>query len=142
MAKQPTTTKLTRRAAVALMGAGTVAAAVKAAPAKAAEGMQGKQECGTPALVETLGKGNRQAIASFSCCDETRNALLAGVEEPKIRPRPTGKAHLRPLRDRLTSDNLEEYCFMIWGLDEKQARSLYDTVPQQMGFERTKRETK
>jgi len=140
MARKPTTRKLTRRDAVALMGAGTVMAAVRNAPIEAAGGeAQGGVPCGKPAQTATLSKGGRQAIASLSCCDETRNAILVGVEEPKKTVTKGGKTHLAPIRDRLVTDNLEEYCFMIWGLDEKQAVSLYENTWKTMGFERVTR---
>jgi hypothetical protein len=141
MARKPTTRKLTRRDAVALMGAGTVMAAVRTPPVAAAEGAQGPVPCSKPAQTATLSKGSRQAIASLSCCEETRNAILVGVQEPQKTTSKGAKAHLGPIRDRLVADNLEEYCFMIWGLDEKEATSLYEGTWKQMGFERTTRGT-
>jgi hypothetical protein len=145
MARKPTTRKLTRRDAVALLGAGTVMAAVHpaapAAEAAGAEAQGGGIACDKPGQVGTFGRGNHQALASFSCCEETRNAILVGVGEPKRQPNTRGKGHLKPLRDRLVVDNLEEYCFMIWGLNEQQARDLYTKVPRDMGYEAVKRES-
>ena len=141
MARKPTTRKLTRRDAVALMGAGTVMAAVRTGPAAAAETVQGSVPCGKPAQTATLSKGGRQAIASLSCCDETKNAILVGVQEPNKTTSKGAKAHLGPIRDRLVTDKLEEYCFMIWGLDQKEATALYENTWKQMGFERTTRDT-
>ena len=142
MARKPTTRKLTRRDAVALMGAGTVMAAVRAAPAEAAGEAQGPVECSKPAQTTTLSKGSRRAIASLSCCEETKNAILVGVQEPGKSVSKGAKTHLGPIRDRLVADNLEEYCFMIWGLDEKSAMRLYDNTWKEMGFERTTTPTK
>jgi hypothetical protein len=136
MARKGTKT-LKRREALALMGAGTVMAAVR--PAAAAVEVQGGNACNKPAEVGTYRRSGMQAVVSFSCCEETLNALLVGVEEPKRAPKPRGKTHLKPLRDRLVTDNLEEYCFMIWGLKEEQARSLYDSIPKQVGMEPDKR---
>ena len=142
MARKPTTRKLTRRDAVALIGAGTVVAAMRPTPAAAGGAAQGGIPCSKPAQTATLSKGNRQAIAALSCCEETRNAILVGIQEPKKTTSKGAKAHLGPIRDRLVTDNLEEYCFMIWGLDEKEATALYETTWKQMGFERTTRSTK
>jgi hypothetical protein len=136
MARKTTARKLTRRDAVALMGAGTVMAAVRPGPAAATpKGQKSKPECNMPAIVSTLGRGTAEAIASYSCCDETRNAVLTGVGEPGKSATVQGKAHLAPLRNRLVNSNLLEYCFMIWGLKEEEAKTLFATVPQQFKFE-------
>ena len=60
--------------------------------------------CDTPAQVVTYGEERaRLALVSLSCCDETKNALLVGVEEPNGRADQTRQEHLQPLQDRLTS---------------------------------------
>ncbi len=139
MAKQAKTRKPVRRAAVARKGAGTAAAGVRAAPRKRGKSSHGDLSCNEPALVFTYSSGGRLALVSYSCCQETRHAVFAGVGKPAKFPRPSGKKHLRPLRAGLERDNLEEYCFMMWGLNEEQARTLSASVPEQVGFTRDAR---
>jgi hypothetical protein len=139
MARRTTSRKLTRRDAVALLGAGTVIGAVRTAPAASRAVAQGDISCDTPAVVGTLGRGSRLGLFSYSCCEETKNALLVGVQEKNRKPTERGKAHLVGLQERLRYDNLEEYCFMLWGLNQEQAIQLAKTLPQQMGFEPAKR---
>jgi hypothetical protein len=131
------TRKVTRRQAVALLGAGTVMSTVRAVPGSAEEAAQGNLACNDLAIVNTYRTGNTRALVSLSCCDETLNAVLAGVEEPKHRPTGPGKKHLKPLRDQLVAASLEEYCFMIWGLKKEQADGLSKSVPMQLGLEIT-----
>jgi hypothetical protein len=135
MARQ-TTRKVTRRQAVALLGAGTVISTVGTVPGSGEEPPQGGGlSCNDVATVHTYKSGNSQALISFSCCAETLNAVLAGVEEPKHRPTGPGKKHLKPLRDQLVAASLLEYCFMIWGLKKEQADGLSKSVPTQLGLE-------
>jgi hypothetical protein len=136
MARQATR-KVTRRQAVALLGAGTVMSTVGAAPGSGEALPQGGLACNDVAIVNTYRTGNSQALVSYSCCAETLNAVLAGVEEPKHRPTGPGKKHLKPLRDQLVSASLLEYCFMIWGLKKEQADGLAKSVPMQLGLEIT-----
>jgi hypothetical protein len=133
MAKQATR-KVTRRQAVALLGAGTVMSTLGTVPGSGEEPPQGLS-CNDLAAVHTYKSGNSQALVSLSCCAETLNAVLAGVEEPKHRPTGPGKKHLKPLRDQLVASSLEEYCFMIWGLKKEQADGLSKSVPTQLGLE-------
>jgi hypothetical protein len=130
------TGKLTRRDAVALLGAGTVMSTVRTVSGSAPE-PQSDAACNSDAVVVTYKSGNNQALLSYSCCNETLNAMLVGVAEPRRAPTGRGKKHLKKLRDELVAANLEEYCFMIWGLKEEQAKSLSKSVPTQIGLEIT-----
>ncbi len=134
MAKQAKTRKPARRAAVARKGADTAAAGVRAAPRKRGKSSHDDLKCAEPARVFPYSSGGRLALVSFSCCEETRHAVFAGVGKRGKSPREIGKKHLRPLRTSLERDKLEEYCFMTWGLNEEQARTLSESVPEQMGF--------
>jgi hypothetical protein len=133
MAKKTTARKLTRRDVVVL-GAGTVVAAMRSTPASA----QDHPSCDSPSVVETLAGRSRgkprNVLVSYSCCEETKNAILVGVEEPKAQPTRRGKDHLKPLQTRLNYDALEEYCFMIWGLDEEQAKQMSAATVKMFGF--------
>ena len=112
MARKAKTRKLTRRDAVALLGAGTVLGVARTPlTATPIEAVQQDPSCNDPAQVATYTRSNFEAIVSFSCCQETKNALLAGVEDPKGKPNNRGKAHLKPLQNRLNTDNLLEYLF-------------------------------
>jgi len=134
MAKQAKTRKPARRAAVARKGADTAAAGVRAAPRKRGKSSHGDLSCGEPARVDTYSDGGRLALVSFSCCEETRHAIFAGVGKPGKIPRRCGQEHLLPLQTRLERDKLEEYCIMVWGLNEEQATRLSASVPEQVGF--------
>jgi hypothetical protein len=138
MARRTTSRKLTRRDAVALLGAGTVAGAVRTVPTGAREVVQGGPSCKQEAPVGTFRNGSLLALTSYSCCEETRNAILVGVEDPgpTVKPNPIGKAHLKALQTRLNSDKLEEYCLMIWGLSDSQVRKFFEALPVQLGFEK------
>jgi hypothetical protein len=139
MAKTRSPRGISRRDAVALLGAGTVLGTIGADVEAAAPGaVQDHPSCDKPMVVDALQRGigtpPRLALVSYSCCDETRNAVLVGVEEPMRKPTSRGKAHLKPLQTRLSQDNLEEYCFMIWGLSEEQVMTLRATVTKELGF--------
>ncbi len=121
MAKQAKTRKPARRAA-------------RAAPRKRGKSSHDDLKCAEPASVSTYSSGGRLALVSFSCCKETRHAVFAGVGKPAKFPTQSGKEHLRPLRTSLERDKLEEYCVMMWGLNEEQAMKLSASVPEQMGF--------
>ena len=137
MARKPKTTKLTRRDAVAMLGAGTVLGVARTPLTMAQTSQVQHPSCDTPALVATYQGGAAQAVVSLTCCEETKNALLVGVQEPGGKRMPTkrGKMHLQPLEYRLNNDNLLEYCFMIWGISGEQAKQLFDTVPKQFKLE-------
>ena len=142
MAKKAKTRKLTRRDAVAMLGAGTVLGVARA-PLTAATpgGQQDHPSCDVPALVATYKRSSNLAILSVSCCEETKNALLVGVQEPTGTRQPTtrGKSHLKPLQHRLNNDNLLEYCFMMWGISATQAQQLFTTMAAQMDLQVDKR---
>jgi hypothetical protein len=130
------TRKLTRRDAVALLGAGTVMSTARTVSGSAPE-PQNEAACNSDAVVVTYKSGNNQALLSYSCCNETLNAVLVGVAEPRRNPTVRGKTHLKKLRDELVAANLLEYCFMIWGLKGDQAQSLLKAMPTQLGLEIT-----
>ncbi len=121
MAKQAKTRKPARRAA-------------RAAPRKRGKSSHDDLKCVEPARVFTYSSGGRLVLVSSSCCQETRHAVFAGVGKPGKSPRLGGQKHLRPLRARLERDKLEEYCFMMWGLNKEQARMVSESLPGQMGF--------
>ena len=139
MAKTRSPRGISRRDAVALLGAGTVLGTMGAeAEATTPVAAQPHPSCDDPMVVDPLQTGTgtppRLGLLSYSCCDETKNALLVGVEEPMRKPTNRGKTHLKPLQTRLSQDNLEEYCFMIWGLSEAQVKTLRSTVTKQFGL--------
>jgi hypothetical protein len=131
------TRKLTRRDAVALLGAGTVMSTVRTVSASGEEPRQNEAACSRDAVVATYKSPNGHALLSYSCCNETLNAVLVGVAERGRVPTSRGKTHLKKLRDELLTANLEEYCFMIWGLKGDQATSLLKSVPTQLGLDPT-----
>jgi hypothetical protein len=142
MARKAKTRKLTRRDAVAMLGAGTVLGVARTPLTAAKEVVQPDHpSCDVPAQVATYKRSNNLAIVSVSCCDETKNALLVGVQEPTgtRKPTPRGKTHLKPLEYRLNNDNLLEYCFMMWGISAAQAQQLFETMPKQFDLQVDKR---
>ena len=84
------------------------------------------------AQVVTYKRSNALALVSFSCCEETKNALLVGVKErtESVSQPHAARSTSKPLKDRLNNDNLLEYCFMIWGITEKQALQLFADDPE------------
>lgn len=126
---------ITRRKAVAMLGAGTVIGAVLPDDTSALPTMQGDEACKRRARAVRYtssqtgrGGGARRVLFVDSCCSETRNNILAGAGGPPTVPQ--GKDHLRDVVDNLrlattdASERLEEYCFMLWGLTEKQLQYL------------------
>ena len=139
MAKKAKTRKLTRRDAVTLLGAGTVMGVARTPLATAGEVVQKDPKCDNPCVAETYSKGSVQLLVSYSCCEETRNAIFVGVQDPKGKPNQRGKDHLKPVQTRLNYDTLLEYCFMIWGIDEAQAKVLFNVVPKTLDISVDKR---
>jgi hypothetical protein len=144
MAKKSTAKNVSRREAVVMLGAGTVLGAIT--PGRAAGAQPGSAQpqkgphpsCKVPADVNAYtGTNSDPILASLSCCDETLNAVLVGVEQAGKQPTTLGKTHLKPLQDGLNYAKLREYCFMIWGLEEKEARMLFETLPLKLGFKPT-----
>lgn len=135
MAKR-TDGKISRRKAVAMLGAGTVIGAVLPDDTRALPMMQGGDACKTAARAVRYSSGTRRVLLVDSCCSETRNNILAGVGGPPSVPQ--GKAHLKEVVDNLrlattnASETLEEYCFMLWGLTEKQLQ--YMRTQAETGF--------
>jgi len=147
MARKHTAKRLTRRDAVALLGAGTVFGTVRLESRHAGDFMQsGKDACKELAKVQKLssgtGKNVRQVLFVDSCCSETKNAILVGVEDPGKKTTPNGKIHLAPVQRDLKAATLEEYCFMVWGLDEAQVKAMRDMVPTQLKLQKVSQEPK
>ena len=148
MAKSSKTKKITRRDAVVLLGAGALAAHGQPAsartqkPSSPPKPKPGRPDrCGKPAVVEpyefrTSDGQTHQAMLAATCCGESRTAVLVGVARPGISVSAGGPAHLKPLTDRLEVDQLDEYCFMIWGLTEQQANMLRESAPNTLGLTR------
>jgi hypothetical protein len=133
MAKKRSSPKITRRAAVTMLGAGAVIGGVRGK--SEAETLAQGPPCATPASVREFdivvaGK-TRLAMLADTCCEESRTAVLAGtVGGP--RPTQTTRTHLKLLTDTLARETLDEYCFMIWGLDRTQVNTLYAMVPERL----------
>jgi len=146
MARERTSKRLTRRDAVALLGAGTVFGTVRLESRHAGDFLQAGKECKDPAKVLKLtagtGKKARQILFVDSCCSETKNAILVGVEDPGKKATKLGKTHLAPVQRDLNAANLEEYCFMVWGLDEAQVKAMYDMVPTRLKLQKVPQEPK
>lgn len=134
MAKKSNARRITRRDAITLIGVGAISGVPRTAAARYSPPPEHPQ-CNNPAIVSQYRKGTTEAIASFSCCEETKNAVLVGVAEPGRAATALGKKHLLPLQTRLDNSQLLEYCFMMWGLKEEEAKNLYQTVPKNLGFE-------
>jgi len=75
---------------------------------------------------QTIGTGGGQKtiLDVHSCCRETRNVITKGFKQLSS----GGKAHLQALSDELATQSLEEYCFMVWGLDEKELVATREVV--------------
>lgn len=127
MARKPTAKKITRRDAVALLGVGAVVGAALPEPVGARQGP--KQECAGEAPVDRYGQPTRRYLLADTCCDESRNAILVGVEEKNFKPTKNGKLHLKKLREALVEEKLAEYCLMIWGLTMPQVQQLRKQLP-------------
>ena len=128
------TRKLTRREAVTLLGTGAVVGTGSTATSGAA-GQPKHPSCDQVADVKAYRNRSQQALVGYTCCDETKNAILVGVDDPAHNPTSRGKAHLKKWQGELKTANLLEYCFMVWGLDEAQIKTLLASFPKQMGFE-------
>jgi len=130
MAKKSSARRITRRDAITLIGVGAISGVPRAASARSP---QPHPECKNPATVSHLHQGTTQAIASYSCCEETKHAIFLGVGEPGT-PSSQGQTHLKPLQNELHNAQLLEYCFMMWGLTEAQAKNLYERVPKDLKY--------
>ena len=141
MAKSSKAKKITRRDAVVLLGASAIAAHGKPAsartqsPQKPSPKSGRPDRCGQPAVVTpyqfTTSDGQvHQAMLAHTCCDESRNAVFVGVGKPGKGVSAGGPGHLKPMTDRLAVDQLDEYCFMIWGLTEVQVNQARETTTQ------------
>jgi hypothetical protein len=131
MARRPTAKRITRRNAVALLGAGAVMAATRPEPVRA---QKPSKECAAQAPVRRYGQPTRRYLMADTCCEESRNAVLVGVEEPSFKPTQTGKMHLKALHMALLQEKLAEYCVMIWGLTEAQVNQIRAEVPKQLNL--------
>lgn len=139
MAKSSKTRKISRRTAVVMMGAGTLLASRGRASGRTRQpGKPRPDRCVDPAIVVPyefqLGGQTHHAMLAATCCSESQNAILVGVEEAGRKPRPSGKSHLKPLTDRLNMDKLDEYCFMVWGLTEAQMNQMREVMPKTLGL--------
>ena len=143
MAKSSKSKKISRRDAVVLLGAGALVARGKRASAsKSADAQQSggrPDRCKGDAIVVPyefrIGSEVHQAMLAYTCCRESQNAILVGVAEPQKTVSNNGQRHLKPMTDRLKVDRLDEYCFMIWGLTEQQAKSLQESSTKTLGLE-------
>lgn len=140
MAKSSKAKKITRRDAVVLLGAGAIAAHGQPASARTQSSQKppkaGRPDrCGKPATVEpyqfTTSDGQvHQAMLAATCCGESRNAVFVGVGKSGTSVSGGGPGHLKPMTDRLEVDQLDEYCFMIWGLTEAQVNQTREITTQ------------
>lgn len=140
MARKPTAKRVTRREAVALLGAGVVlgTASVPAQSGSQPEPRGGKECEGLATVSEYNRSGpppHKKIMFVDSCCRETRNALLVGVAHPNTQPTQGGKKHLKPVEDKLSTAMLAEYCYMVWGLSEAEVMMLRKEVPRQLKIE-------
>ncbi len=138
MAKTSKPKKITRRDAVAILGAGTVFGAVRPEPVHAREMVQPRPDrCGGVAEVsEYVGPGGHRIILADTCCGESQTAILVGTQQPGRKPSPNGQRHLKPLTDRLTTANLEEYCYMVWGLTDAELKSVREMMPARLNLQK------
>jgi hypothetical protein len=144
MAKSSKAKKITRRDAVVLLGAGAIAAHGKPASAHAQTSQKppkaGRPDrCGKPATVEpyefkTSDGQTHQAMLAATCCGESRNAVFVGVGKTGTGVSTGGPNHLKPMTDRLEVDQLDEYCFMIWGLTQQQSDLMRESAPKTLGL--------
>ena len=136
MAKKRSSGKITRRDAVTMLGAGAVLGGVRG-KSEAAETLAQGPPCSTPATVREfdiiVGGKPRLAMLADTCCEESRTAVLAGTVGGK-QPTQNTRSHLKTLTDTLGRETLDEYCFMIWGLDRGQVNMLYSTVPERLAL--------
>ena len=142
MAKSSKARKMSRRDAVVLLGASALVARGKRASAAKADGAQqpGRPDrCKGDAIVVPyefrIGSEVHQAMLAYTCCRESQNAILVGVAEPQKTVSGNGQRHLKPMTDRLKVDRLDEYCFMIWGLTETQAKQLQESSTKTLGLQ-------
>ena len=133
MARRPTTTRITRRDAVVLLGAGAVAGATRTVPVRAQQPKPPK-ECQDEADVRRYGQPTRRYLVADTCCEESRTAILLAVEEQNHKPTINGKKHFKALRQALVEEKLAEYCVMVWGLDMEQVKTLRQQIPFQLKF--------
>jgi hypothetical protein len=128
MAKKSSGRRITRRDAITLIGAGAISGT-----ASPAEAQPPHPSCDHPGAVTHTRRAPTTQSSSLTCCEETKNAILVGVEEQGKKATLRGKTHLKPLMDRLVNDQLLEYCFMLWGLDQKQANRYSTGYPRNSG---------
>lgn len=144
MAKSSKSKKITRRDAVVLLGAGALAAHGTPASARTQQTQKppksGRPDrCGKPAVVipyefKTSDGQTHQAMLAQTCCGESQNAVFVGVGKPGKNVTVGGPGHLKPMTDRLEVDQLDEYCFMIWGLTEAQVNQARETTTQTLNL--------
>jgi hypothetical protein len=147
MAESIKARKVSRRKAMAILGSGAAVGAVWESSAEL-EAIS----CSDPAFVQVFkppkaratprggttppktgttppAKPENGVFVSFSCCDETRLAILTGAAKGSA----TGRTHLEPITKKLNevgTDGLEEYCLMIWGLNKEHRDELVRTMTE------------
>ena len=133
MAKKASTKKVTRREAVALIGASAMFGAPLSVPVRGPEPSEQIEPCAQAATVFEHSRSapppHKRILFVDGCCTETSNAILVGVEHTGRNPTPGGKKHLKPLQDKLVSNSLAEYVYMIWGLSEAEVKTLRERMP-------------
>jgi hypothetical protein len=137
MAKKRSSRKITRRDAVTMLGAAAVLGGARGKAEAAESAVQGLPCAGVAEVSEfdmVVNGKTRLAMMANACCGESRTAVLAGTEVPRHKPSANTKSHLKRLTDTLQTATLDEYCFMIWGLSEAQALSLYKTMPERLAL--------
>ena len=142
MGRNPTAKRVTRREAVALIGAGAVFG-TRPKAARARERVQGRGPCDYDATVDEQTRSgpppHTKIMFVNSCCSETKNAILAGVAHPQTKPTQAGQKHLKPLQDKLDTVALAEYVYMIWGLTGGDVERLNALIPKELGIDISKK---
>jgi hypothetical protein len=132
MAKRKKTAagKLSRRQMVMLLGSGVVFAGTVKGEEFAAEAQGNPCSAVTPA---TAIVGNRMLLVANPCCAEGFEMVHASFGGAPAKS--ATKEHLKTFHEALNAakqqDQLLEYCVMMWGLTEPQAKDLSNRMKEQ-----------